>query len=147
MAPNNYNFLLVRQYATPAHFPKLRAPKSSEIRKYSTPNIFGATYELSTLGYNHLFMSTNKRKFVSKITFNSNDVDHGVQLLSGKAVLVLEIPQEILIHWHSLKGKASKGDLTECKYVNFVNSIPELPFKVWPKGKPMEKVVGRNKSF
>ncbi|CAB4015711.1 Hypothetical predicted protein [Paramuricea clavata] len=75
-------------------------------------------------------MSTNKRKFASKITFNSNDVDHAAQLLSDKAELVLEIPQEILIHWHSLKGKASKGDLTECKNVNFVTSIPELPFKV-----------------
>lgn len=38
----------------------------------------------------------SKHKSSSKITFNSN-VDHGVQLLSDKAVAVLEILHKILI--------------------------------------------------
>jgi hypothetical protein len=66
----------------------------------------------------------NNRKFASRITFNSNDFDHGVQLFSDKAVLVLEVAQEILVFWHSFKLKAA------LLYVNLVNSIAELPFKV-----------------
>ena len=67
----------------------------------------------------------SKRKFSSKITFNNNDVDRGVQLLSDKAISVLEIPQEILIYWHSLKDK---GD--DLAYANSINSFAVLPFKV-----------------
>ena len=67
----------------------------------------------------------SKRKFSSKITFNNNDVDRGVQLLSGKAIAVLEIPQEILIYWHSLKDK---GD--DLAYANSINSFAVLPFSL-----------------
>lgn len=67
----------------------------------------------------------SKRKFSSKITFNNNDIDRGVQLLSDKAIAVLEIPQEILIYWHSLKDKGQ-----DLAYANSINSFAVLPFKV-----------------
>ena len=56
-------------------------------------------------------------KFSSKITFNNNNVDSGAQLLSDKAIAVLEIPQEILIYWHRLKDKNSVNTfaVTDCR--------------------------------
>ena len=54
-------------------------------------------------------------KFRSKITFKSID----------KAVLVLEIPQEVLINWHNLKRKGH-----DLLYADFLNSSGVLPSKV-----------------
>lgn len=73
-------------------------------------------------------MAENTKKFMSKITFSSktSDVNNGKQISSHEPYFVLEIPQEMLMHWHDLKAK----DRGAHKYANFIAKEQVLPFRI-----------------
>ena len=65
---------------------------------------------------------------MSKITFSTktSNVNNGKQISSHEPYFVLEIPQEILMHWHDLKAK----DRGAHKYANFIAKEQALPFRI-----------------
>ena len=67
-----------------------------------------------------------KRKFRSKITYSSraSDLNQGRKSFKETPGLILDIPQEILIHWHGLRMKGHG------LYANFLQNQAELPFTV-----------------
>ena len=71
--------------------------------------------------------ATNPKKFISKVTFSSktSDVTHGKELSSHERYFVLEIAQEILMHWHDLKTKGQAR-----KYTNLITKDQVLPLKI-----------------
>lgn len=73
-------------------------------------------------------MAENTKKCMSKITFSSKtkDVNSGKKTSSHEPYFVLEIPQEILMHWHDLKAK-DRGAYT---YANFIANEQVLPFRI-----------------
>lgn len=64
---------------------------------------------------------TEKHKFSSK----ENDLNCGKDLLSEEPCLVLEISQEVLIHWHDLKAKGQADS-----YAYLITKSQELPFTI-----------------
>ena len=73
-------------------------------------------------------MAKNTKKFMSKITFSSKtrDINNGKKISSHEPYFVLEIPQEILMHWHDLKAKGREAR----KYANFIAKEHVLPFRI-----------------